>query len=188
VLATKIPHLNIPWGVSVAISATFTFGAAWLTIFIWRTPQPNARTNVELLEKLAFASLATSCAVWSAILLLERPESFLLSGPVFAFGALILFFIYLLDRFYYTSLLVGAVNRAEKIERGLHQKVNLAHEVSFMAPGWTYTVLPTLLYVVPLVILLNVAFALITYTEEKPSSAQCITRRHAEEDCHNRSH
>ena len=161
-------QIEISWGILASLSASAAvvfFLFAW-TVYVARPP--NLRLRVTWLEVVGFILIVLTFAVWAGMIGVRQPDSFLFSAPVLTFGGLLLFSIYLLDRFYYTALLIGAVNRAEKIETSLGNRINLSHEISFAAPHWTYTILPTALYLIPVVILLNIGLATAVFSGDEP--------------------
>jgi hypothetical protein len=117
-----------------------------------------------LFELATLLLIAVSLGVWATIVGVRRPTGFSFAAPVLAFGGLLLFSIYLLDRFYYSSLLIGTVNRLEALESGpLHGVVGLSQSITRAAPVWTYTILPAALYLLPVLVLLNVGLGIAAY-------------------------
>lgn len=122
----------------------------------------------EWYEALALAVVGSSTIAWIFGLSHKEPGTYPFAVPVLAGGAMILLSIYLLDRFYYTILLKAAVTRAIKIEKVLGYE--LTGELSSDTHSWSYTLLPTIYYLTPIFILLNVALAVAVYAHVSPSS------------------
>lgn len=147
ILGTDQPQLTVPWWIPSASAAIGALALIASVVQLWRRGTTIERLRPSLWELSAWLLIAASAASWAVLLGLERSESFSFSAPVLAFGGILLFVIYLLDRFYYSALLIGAVTRIEAIEN--QTGLQLSREITQATPRWTYTLLPTALYLMP---------------------------------------
>jgi vacuolar-type H+-ATPase subunit I/STV1 len=179
-LLTEDTNVEVPWlalAVALGIAGVLLLVLVLYLRFWWRAS--NRRLLVSPLEYLVFLLVVLSLFSWVGVVAwkmngLTQSKEFLFSAPVLWFGSLVLFSIYLLDRFYYTSLLIGAVLRCERIEHASGRRLNLSHGISFVAPHWTYTVLPTVLYLLPLILLTNIAAAVAVFSADAaPPVSHC---------------
>lgn len=187
-LAGVAPNLEFPWLGLIL----FSFGGSVFFFLIgWRAwkwaPNPEEvrrRLKLDPYELLILGFTCVSLLGWTAYLV-ERvlrselnatdQNQFFIAAPVLFAGGVILFVIYLLDRFYYTALLIGAVQRAEEIEAALRRELNLTTRISDAARGWTYRLVPTILYLLPVVLLVNAAVAVAVFSvAEQPAGAAAV--------------
>ncbi|MCH7484174.1 MAG: hypothetical protein IIA90_03385 [Chloroflexi bacterium] len=155
------PRVHVVSEVTAAMAAGM--GAVFLVciLLIWR--RLLTRAGIRWFEHILMWGVVGSSFFWCVKLLDRDPSEFLLSGPVLVAGGLILFSVYLLDRFYYTGLVIGAVDRAKELERELGME--LTERIGQAIPNVTYTMLPTVFYLIPVLILVNAGFAVFAYTE-----------------------
>jgi hypothetical protein len=139
------------------------------------------RLAVGFQEYAALVFLSGSFLAWGIWIGIDEPPPFLLSAPVLIFGGLLLVPIYLLDRFYYSSLLVGAVGRAAELEGG-SLAGKLTGRISKRAPDWTFKTLPMLFYVLPILLLVNVGLAMIGFASEPEPECEVTIKTSIEGD------
>ena len=119
-------------------------------------------------ELILWWSVVLSFAIWGGLVCNEQPQSFSFSAPLLTFGGMLLFSIFLLDRFYYLPLLLGAVKRAEDLET-FHLDLKLSQKIREEAPPWTYKLLPSLLYLGPVLVLVNIGLGVMTFSGPDPT-------------------
>ena len=165
-IGAEQPSLDVPWyvslGVAIGIAVVFPVTLALIHLAEDKQQLPKG-ARVRPLENIGLLLGMVFALAWAGELIYERPSEYLLSAPVLVIGGMILFSIYLLDRFYYTTLLLGAVGRAKEIEK--QKDMGLTIAIKHAAPNWTYTVLPAAFYFIPVLILINLGFAVFVFTD-----------------------
>jgi hypothetical protein len=162
---TKEPDITARWWIACAFSSVAAVVLSGTVLGLWKKPGTDSKLKPHAVELLMLFLIALSLAAWATMIGLNKPASFSFAAPVITLGGLVLFSIYLLDRFYYSSLLVGTVNRLEALEAvALGGKVDLSHSITRAAPVWTYTILPAALYLFPVLVLVNIGLATIVYS------------------------
>lgn len=166
---TKGPRLDVPWeatfGLIVGIGLFFALSLAYV-VSRTRAHAPSRALGLGAIEMFSLWLIPACFGGWAVGIALKTPDSLLFPSPILTLGGLLLFLIYLLDRFYYTALLLGAVGRARALEEQLNFK--LSDAITEIAPPWTYTLLPAAMYVVPVLILVNLGLAAATFSGSGP--------------------
>ena len=162
-ISTDQPQLTAPWWLLSTLAAGSAVVLAVSAILLWWRGTTVERLRPGFFETMSWLLIAISAAGWAALFAVERPESFSFSAPILSLGGFLLFAIYLLDRFYYSALLIGAVTRIEAIEN--ETGLQLSREITRATPRWTYTLLPTVLYLLPVAALVNIGSAVMTFSE-----------------------
>jgi hypothetical protein len=142
-------------------------------------PAVGKRLAVGFQEYAALTAVGTSFLVWGIWIGIHQPPPFLFTGAVLVLGGLLLVPIYLLDRFYYSSLLMGAVVRAKELEGEDKQK--LTGRISDEAPNWAFKTLPMLFYILPVLLLVNVGLAIIGFAAQPEPKCEVIIKTRVED-------
>lgn len=165
VFHTKGPLLPVPWEATESIALILGLLFVVAVRMAIRLPR-SERLQAQREERFFLWLLPISFAIGAAIIVWQQPGSFSFPVLVLISGAMVLFLIYLLDRFYYTALLLAAVIRAEEIEVELDFK--LTRKITEMVESPTYTLLPALVYLVPTLVLVNLGLVTAAFTAKTP--------------------
>lgn len=117
----------------------------------------QARAGLGRIENLMLSSLVFVFVVglvwYSWRTWQERQEGFYsdipVALPITAFALSLLLTFYILDRFYYFRLLLGAITRLEEIERQGDESFRLTQAITEMTPRGLASAVVTLLYYIP---------------------------------------
>ncbi len=169
------PRIDAEWWAIAIITGAFGITFIFVGLLLYGFAQWNQKCKRQrepvpfgLLECVLFVFVGTSTLLWIPAFWSRQPASYPFPAPVLVAGALVLLSIYLLDRFYYTVLLKASVDRAREIEGSLGFR--LSGEITTDAHEWTYTVLPTIFYLTPTFVLLNIGLAVAAFAHVKPAA------------------
>jgi hypothetical protein len=157
-LSTTWSGVRVEWLIS-AFGVGFVALALMLTVAFWQHRRGDPGRGEDLsadpltLEWMIYGLVALGPGVAACILVARRDAGDVAAPdlpveiPLLAFAMVVATLVYLLDRYYYFRLLIGAAGRAEDIEKTLGFR--LTSTVTTTTPSAPARLLITLLYVVP---------------------------------------